>query len=35
VQCEAVAGSFMVLGPIAGTGPFIIQAIGIGQGRTP
>lgn len=35
VQCEAVAGSFTVLGPIAGTGPFIIQSVGVGGGRTP
>ena len=35
VQCTAVAGSFMVIGPIAGTGPFMIQAVGVGAGRTP
>lgn len=35
VQCATTAGAFMVLGPIAGTGPFIIQAVGIGAGKTP
>ena len=35
VQCEAEAGSFLVIGPIAGTGPFTIQTTGIGTGRIP
>ena len=35
VQCESTAGSFAVLGPISGTGPFIIQVTGIGQGAIP
>ena len=33
VQCTSTVGAFAVLGPIAGTGPFVIQATGIGLGR--
>jgi len=35
VQCTSVAGDFSILGPIAGTGHFIIQATGIGLGSIP
>jgi hypothetical protein len=35
VQCQSVTGSLAVLGPIAGTGPFVIQVTGIGLGAIP
>ena len=35
VQCTSRAGNFAVLGPIAGTGPLIIQTTGIGLGAVP
>lgn len=35
VQCESTAGTFAVLGPISGSGPFIIQVTGIGLGAIP
>jgi hypothetical protein len=37
VQCTSAAGGFAVSGPLAGfgTGPFIIQTTGVGQGAVP
>jgi hypothetical protein len=35
VQCTSTAGDFQVLGPIAGTGPFVIQATNVGLGKVP
>ena len=35
VQCRTNVGTLAVLGPIAGTGPFIIQVTGVGLGAIP
>lgn len=35
VQCKSNVGDFAVLGPIAGTGSFIVQQTGVGLGKIP
>jgi hypothetical protein len=35
VQCTSAAGDFTVVGPIAGTGVFRVQATGVGLGSVP
>ncbi len=35
VQCQSVAGDFVIVGPIAGTGSFTIHVTGVGLGAIP
>jgi hypothetical protein len=35
VQCQSVAGNFVIVGPVAGTGAFTIHVTGVGLGAIP
>jgi hypothetical protein len=35
VQCKSTVGDFAVLGPVAGTGHFVVQETGVGLGKIP